>query len=148
MSKVVTLNIPRGGGPAPACFRPTKHDLGRVTPTCLTSQRFEARSHELMGVVWHTGPTPLIYPLLEFTSSSQKVERVMSHDWLLVSAAACSGAATEYDWGEMSRWLSTEITKVKKQMLHLRTFVKCFSFSTAFLLCLVILRKQPMKWEH
>lgn len=33
--------------------------------------------------------------LLEFTGSSQKVERVMSHDSLLESAAACSGAATE-----------------------------------------------------
>lgn len=62
MSKVVKLNIPRGGDSASACFSPTKHDHVRVTPTCLTSQRFEARSHGLMGVVWHTGPTPLIYP--------------------------------------------------------------------------------------
>lgn len=62
MSRVVKLNIPRGGGPASACFDPTKHDLIRVTPTCLTFQWFEARSRGLMGAVWHTGPTPLIYP--------------------------------------------------------------------------------------
>lgn len=62
MSKVVKFNIPRGGGPASACFSPTKHDLVRVTPTCLPSQCFEGGSHGLMGVVWHTGPTPLIYP--------------------------------------------------------------------------------------
>lgn len=61
-SRVVKLNIPRGGGLASACFSPSKHDLERVTPTCLMSQRFQARSHGLMGVVWCTVPTPLIYP--------------------------------------------------------------------------------------
>ena len=44
-----------------AQFRPTKHDLVRRMTTCLTSQRFEAKFHRLIGAVWHTGPTPLIY---------------------------------------------------------------------------------------
>lgn len=88
MSKAVKLNIPRGGGPASACFSPTKQDLVTVTPTCLTSQRFEARSHRLMGVVWHSGPTPLIYPYWNLQALLRK-DWVMSHDSLLTSAAAC-----------------------------------------------------------
>lgn len=87
VSRVVTLNIPRGGaGPASACFSPTKHDPVAVTPTCLTSQRFEARSLALMGIVWHAGPTPLIFPSWNLLPLlRKKVKRVMSHDSLLVS---------------------------------------------------------------
>lgn len=82
MSRLVKLNIPRGGGPASACFSPTKHDLVRVTPMCLMSQHFEARSPGLMGVVWYTVPTPLIYPYWNLQALLRK-DWLMSHDSVL-----------------------------------------------------------------
>lgn len=86
MWKVVKFIIPRGGSPASACFGPTKHDRVTVTPTCLTSQRSEARYHRLMGAVWHTGRTPLVYPYWNLQALLRKL-RVMSHDSVAMSTA-------------------------------------------------------------
>lgn len=96
MWKVVKFIIPRGGSPASACFGPTKHDRVTVTPTCLTSQRSEARYHRLMGAVWHTGRTPLVYPYWNLQALSQKaasdVTWFCSHVYSNTAAAECTTA--------------------------------------------------------
>lgn len=75
MSDAVKLNTPRGGGPASACSQPYQ-TRSRTSDAAHMLWRLRVLRPDItgpMGVVWHTGPTPLIYPYWNLQALLRKV---------------------------------------------------------------------------